>query len=104
MKNDSDNKYATPVANLDEFIGEAVNATNRERLKNGPTMKLRFPCDVHQTDNRTVEIPVLPVDYRMFDDSFEKMVHEQLGQTPGDEFIETMVQLISRKLVIAQIR
>lgn len=93
----------TPVAETPEDL-HRMDVERMNQITKGPHTRLKFPVPVVQTGTREISIPVLPVDYTMFDDAFEKMVHEQLGVTPGDEFLEEMTTLISRKLIISQIR
>ena len=105
MKNDSE-KY-TPV--IPETPADYARARMETDAATGnvlsrPHITLRFPSDVAQVGPREIAIPTVPVDYMMFNDAFEKHVHEVMGTDAGDEFLETMVELVHRKMYLSRIR
>ena len=75
-----------------------------EVLKQGPTITLKFPCEVFQTDSHTISVPVMPTLVHCFDEEFVKYCHEKLGEFPAAVFLDQMRDKITRGMLVAQIR
>jgi hypothetical protein len=100
----NDSKQIAVETNPTVYRDTPFSSEVRKALDGKPTMKLTFPMDVFQTDARVVEIPLVKASYNMFSTAFAEHVYEAFGTYEGDKFISEMTDMVTRRMLIAQIR
>jgi len=83
----------------------AEERTNHEAVVIQPyTVKLKFPCEIRQTDRDTIEITVSSESQAPFHPDFITEMQEKFGKVPTAQWLEAELQRINRELLLKQVR
>ena len=82
----------------------AEERANHSELMPPFTVKLKFPCEVRQTDRDTIELTVTNEGQAPFTAEFIAELQRKFGEIPAAEWLETELHRINRELLLKQVR
>lgn len=89
----------TAIRSVNENAAQSRMDRENALRNGGKTMRLHFACDIHQTDNQTIEIIVHPGP-DPFTTVFRESVCDAMGTIRGEQYLEELLLDINKRAVL----